>query len=201
MRERRDLHRRQALRGRVGGHVLAGRDELAGLRVLVDPEAAVALVLAGQQQPRARAVAALEPRLVEERDGHRPGLVGDARLDERLHPAPAHLPARDRAHLDDDRRDLVDRQLSDRARGAAIARDVLEQVADALEPEPLRPPSRPSRRGAARRVAAATASGSAARSPPRPAAGLGWRTRSAPRLEILTGGADRAGLHGAWLMV
>ena len=65
--------------------------------------------LARQHQPRARPVAALQPRLVEERDRHRPRLVGHARLDERLHPAPAHRPARDRAHLDDDRRGLVRR--------------------------------------------------------------------------------------------
>ena len=38
--ERRDLHRRQPLGRRVGRHVLPGRDELAGLGVLVDAEAA-----------------------------------------------------------------------------------------------------------------------------------------------------------------
>ena len=42
---------------------------------------------------------------------------------------------RDRAHLDDDRRALARRQRRDRARLAAVARQVLEQVADGLDAE------------------------------------------------------------------
>ena len=49
-------------------------DLLVGLGVELDPEAVAALVLALQHQPRAGAVLALEPRLVEERRLHDPGL-------------------------------------------------------------------------------------------------------------------------------
>ena len=65
--------------------------ELARLGVLVDAEPALALVLAGEQEPGAGAVAALEPRLVEERHAHRARLVAHARGHERLHATPAHL--------------------------------------------------------------------------------------------------------------
>ena len=123
---------------RVGRHLPRVADRLAGRRVEGDAEAVAALVLALEQQPRARAVLALEPGLVEERRLHRPRRVGDHRLDERLHPAPAHRAAGDRAHLGDHRRGLVDRELADRARLLAVARQVLEQVADGQQPEPLR---------------------------------------------------------------
>ena len=132
-----DLRRREALRGRVGGDVAGRPDELPGLGVELHPEAVAALVLALQHQPRAGAVAALEPRLVEERGLHDPGLVGDGGLDQRLHPAAADRARGDRAHLDGDRGDLVHAQLGDRARLRAVARQVLEQVADRVEPEPL----------------------------------------------------------------
>ena len=103
-----------------------------------DAEAVAALVLALQQQPRARAVLALEPRLVEERRLHHPGRVGDDRLDERLHPAPAHRAAGDRAHLDDHRRASRPSVSSPIVRASlAVAREVLEQVADGQQPEPL----------------------------------------------------------------
>ena len=53
-------------------------------------------------------------------------------------------PARDRAHLDDDRRDLAGRQRRDRARLAAVARQVLEQVADRHAGRAARRPRRTS---------------------------------------------------------
>jgi len=128
--ERRDLHRREALGCGVGRHVLPHRGDLAGLGVLVDAKAAVALVFPGQQQPCPRPVATLEPRLVEERHRHRAGLVGDAGGDERLHAAAPDGARGDRQDLDDDRRDLVHRQLADQPRGAAIARNVVQQLAE-----------------------------------------------------------------------
>jgi hypothetical protein len=53
-------------------------------------------------------------------------------------PRRAHRAARDRAHLGHHGRGLVDRQLADRARLLAVARQVVEQVADGQQPEPLR---------------------------------------------------------------
>ena len=97
--ERGDLHRATA--PRRPGRSPCPRpcdDLLAGLGVLVDAEAAPRpwyLPVSSSRVPGP--VAALQPRLVEERDRHRAGLVGDARLDERLHAAPAHRAARDRA--------------------------------------------------------------------------------------------------------
>ena len=133
-----DLGRRQALGGGVGGHVGVGRaDRLAGLRVALHAEAVAALVLALQQQPRPGPVLALEPRLVEERGLHRAGLVGHHGLDQRPHAAPPHGAAGDRAHLDHHGRRLPRAQLDDRARLLAVARQVLEQVADGVEAEPL----------------------------------------------------------------
>ena len=168
--ERRDLHRREPLGGRVGRHVLPHRGDLAGLGVLVDAEAAVALVLAGQQQPRARPVAALEPRLVEERHRHRPGLVGDAGGDERLHAAPAHRAARDRQHLrrrpSRPRPSPARRSAARRGGRAGCGRAARRRSRSRASP----PPSRLSRPGTSRAGRAATASGSAGRSSPRPAA-------------------------------
>ncbi len=133
-----DLGRRQALGGGVGRHVGVGRaDRLARLRVALHAEAVAALVLAVEQQPRPGLVLALKPRLVEERDLHRAGLVGHDRLDQRLHAAPPHGAAGDRPHLDHHRRRLPRAQLDDRARLLAVARQVLEQVADRVEAEPL----------------------------------------------------------------
>ena len=80
-------------------------------------------------------VLARKPGLVEERRLHDARLVGDRRLDERLHPAAAHRAARDRAHLDDDRRDVAGHQRPHRARRAAVARQVLEQVAEREQAE------------------------------------------------------------------
>ena len=91
-----------------------------------------------------------------------PGLVGDDGLDERLHPAPAHRPAGDRAHLDDDRRALARRQRRDRPRLAAVARQVLEQVADGLEAERRRRLGGLRRRDLQRRARAPTGAASAA---------------------------------------
>ena len=109
-------------------------------------EAVPRLVLAVEHQARARPVLALEPRLVEERRLHRTARVGDDRLDERPHPAPAHGPGGDRAHLDDDRGRLARDELRHRARLRAVARQVLEQVADG---ERARAAPRPSPRAPA----------------------------------------------------
>ena len=133
--ERGDLHAREPVRGRVGGHVLPRRHELARLGVLVDAEPALALVLAGEQEPGAGAVAALEPRLVEERHAHRARLVAHPRGHERLHATSADLPARDREHLDHHGRGLPLDEVADRARGAPVARDVVQQRRDARQAE------------------------------------------------------------------
>jgi hypothetical protein len=140
-RQREDLRRGQPVGGGIGGHLaVGGADRLAGRRVERDAEAVAALVLALQQQPRPRPVLALEPRLIEERRLHRPGGIGHHRLDQRLHPPAADRARADRAHLDDHRRRLLQRQLADRARRLAVARQVLEQVADRVQPEPLGAP-------------------------------------------------------------
>jgi len=135
--EREDLRRGQALGGRVVRHLLLAAGALVGRRVARDAEGVAGHVRAVQDQARAGRVLALQPGLVEERRLHGPGLVGDRRQDERLHPAPAHGPARDRAHLDDDRGALPGRQRGDGARLAAVAREVLQQIADGLQPELL----------------------------------------------------------------
>ena len=135
--QREDLRRGQPLRRRVVGDLAAAAGRLVGRRVARDAKGVARGVLAVQDQARARRVLARQPRLVEERRLHDAGLVGDGRLDERLHPAPAHRAARDRAHLDDDRRDVAGLQRPDRARRAAVARQVLEQVADRQQAELL----------------------------------------------------------------
>ena len=137
--EREDLGRGEAVGGRVGGHLRRLRPHgLAGLGVELHAEAVARLVLALEQQPGARPVLALEPRLVEERRLHRPRLVGHDGLDERAHAAPPDRAARDRADLDDDGRRLAGREVDQRAGAAAVARKVLEQVADREQPERAR---------------------------------------------------------------
>jgi hypothetical protein len=133
-----DLRRDSPSVAGYGRHLaVGGADRLAGRRVERDAEAVAGLVLALQQQPRARAVLALEPRLVEERRLHRPGGVGHHRLDERLHPR------RRTERLVIERTSATTVAVSssassaDRARGLAVARQVLEQVADRVQPEPL----------------------------------------------------------------
>ena len=112
------------------------------------------------------AVLALEPRLVEERRLHDPGLVGDGGLDERLHPAAAHGPRRDRADLDDDGRVLVRRQLRDRTR---LASGRAGGARAGRRPSAARAARRPSRRARARpRAAAASRDGRGRRGPPSP---------------------------------
>ena len=180
--ERGDLGRREPVGRRIGRHVAAGADLLAGLGVVLDAEAIAALVLALQHQPRAGAVLALQPRLVEERRLHDPRLVGDGRLHQRLHPAPAHGPRCDRAHLDRDGGDLVGRELGDRARLRAVAREMLEQVADRLQPESL---------GAlARRAPGFSSSGAASRS------ARGKRGPPAARSASAPSGAEEAKASG-----
>ena len=137
--QREDLGRRQAVGGRVGGDLRRlGADRIAGFGVELHAEAVAGLELALQQQARAGPVLALEPRLVEERGLDRAGLVGHDRLDERAHATPPDRPAGDRAHLDDDRRGLARRKLGERPRVLAVARQVVEEVADRVELQPLR---------------------------------------------------------------
>ncbi len=85
--ERGDLGRAHALTGRVVGDALLGRPG-ARMRAVVgrvapDPHRAPVVELAVQKQARAGRVAAGEPRLVEERDAKRTGVVEHARLDKR----------------------------------------------------------------------------------------------------------------------
>ena len=140
--EREDLRRAQSLGGGIGRDLARRAERLAGRRVRGDAEAVARLVLAVEHQSRARPVLALEPRLVEERRRHRAGGVRHHRLDERAHAAAADRARRDRAHLDDDGGGLAGHELVDRPGFAAVARQVLEQIADGVQAEPLRPPGR-----------------------------------------------------------
>jgi hypothetical protein len=93
-----------------------------------------------QQQARARAVAVDQPRLIEERSAHRPGVVEHRRLHQRAHAPAAHGARRDRLDLDRHRGLLARAQLRDRARLAAVARQVFEQLPhllDAQRPQPV----------------------------------------------------------------
>ena len=116
---------------------VAARRRFGRLRVGLHPEAVPRLVLTVQDEPRPRRVALHEPRLIEERRLHRPGVVGDGRLDERPHAPPADRARGDAADLDDDGRRLPSDELGDGTGLSAVARQVLEQVADALQPERL----------------------------------------------------------------
>ncbi len=108
-------------------------------RVVRDVEAAAAVGLAVKQQARPGRVAVDQPRLVEERGAHRAGGVEHDGLDQRAH-APAPNRARgDAAHLHGDGRLLARGERRDRPRLAAVARQVLEQLADRLEPERAQP--------------------------------------------------------------
>ncbi len=137
--EREDLRRGDPLRRRVMGNRVGAGDGVRRRRVALHAERVAAPVLAVQHQPRAGRVLALEPRLVEEGRLHRPGGVGHRGLHERAHPAAAHGAAADVAHLHHDGRRLSRRERGNRARLAAVVRQVLEQVADGLEPQRRRP--------------------------------------------------------------
>jgi hypothetical protein len=136
--EREDLRRGQPLGRRVVRDLALAAGALVGRGVAGDAKRVAGGVGPVQDQARAGDILALQPGLVEERRLHDAGLVGDRGRDERFHAAPAHGPARDRAHLDDDGRALARRQRRDGARLAAITREVLEQVADGVQPETLR---------------------------------------------------------------
>jgi hypothetical protein len=140
--QREDLRRAQPVRRRVVRHVgalVAARGRLVGRRVLLDAEGVARLELAVEDEPGAGGVLGLQPRLIEEHDLHHARAVGDGRLDERLHPPPPHGPRGDRAHLGHDGGDLARHERRDRAGLAAVAREVVEQVADRPEAERLGP--------------------------------------------------------------
>ena len=167
---RQDLRRGDPLRGRVVGDLPLPRHGLARRRVRLDREGVAAPVLAVEHEPRAGLVLALQPRLVEERDLHRAGGVGHGRLDERPHSATADGARADRPDLHDHGGGLARDQRGHGARLAAVVRQVLEQVADRLQPERAQPlrrglRGRSQRRGQPRRRAAS------ARAPPRASRG------------------------------
>ncbi len=136
--QREDLGRGQALgRGVVRDGAGAGR-VVRRSRVGLDPEPGPRLELAMQHQPRSGRVLLHQPRLVEERRLHRAGVVGDGRLDQRPHAPPADRARGDAPDLDDHRRLLAGDQLRHRARLATVAGQMLEQIADGLQPERLR---------------------------------------------------------------
>jgi len=134
-----DLRAREPLCRGVVRNLLAGRGRLIGRGVVGDAKAVAALVLAVEDQARARLVALHEPRLVEEGRLHRAGGIGDRRLDQRAHPPPAHRARRDRANLDQHRRRLPRRERADRPRLPPRPRHMLEQVGDRPQPKRLRP--------------------------------------------------------------
>ncbi len=133
--EGQDLGAREPLAGGVVRDLLGLGGRLLRRRVVGNAEASVPLVLPVQHQPRAGLVALRQPRLVEERGLHRPGRIGDRRLDQRAHAAAADRPRRDRAHLDQHRRRLPRGERGHRARLAASTRHMLEQVLDGRETE------------------------------------------------------------------
>ena len=63
------------------------------------------------------------------------GEVGDCRLHQWPHPVPANRARRIAVTCRDDRRRLPRRQVGDRARLAAVAWQVLEQVSDDQQPQ------------------------------------------------------------------
>jgi hypothetical protein len=141
--EREDLRRADPLAGRVVGHRVTpavGRRQvrLARRRVVGDAEAAAAVGLSVQEQPRPRRVALDQPGLVEEARTDRAGAVGDTGLHQRAHPAPPHGARGDRAHRYRHRRLLAGAQRRQRARLATVAGKVFEQVRDRVQPERTR---------------------------------------------------------------
>ena len=81
--ERQDLGRGEAVGRRVvrdRGRVALAAQRLTGLGVALDGEAAPRVEPAVEDQPRPRAVAIDEPRLLKERDTQRAAVVGDGRL-------------------------------------------------------------------------------------------------------------------------
>ncbi len=136
------LGRADALGGRVVGHrvALAGSvghlaGGLGGERVMGDAKASAPVGLAVQQQPRAGGVALDQPGLVEERRAHRGGGVEDDRLDERPHAPSPHCPRADPADLYGDGRLLAGPQRGDGPPLAAVAGQMLEQIAHRVKPE------------------------------------------------------------------
>ncbi len=129
-----ELGRGDPVGRRVVGHRAGAGRRLLGDGVAGDLEAAL-VEAAVEHEARAGPVAALEPRLVEERHGERARAVGHGGDHHRLHAAAAHGARADRADLDDDRGLLADGELAERARLAAVVGQVLEQVADRRQAE------------------------------------------------------------------
>ncbi len=127
-------HRRLSLFSR-GARRIRWERELRRDRVMGDAEAAARVGAAVEHETRAGRIALHQPRLVEEGRAHASAAVVHDRLDERAHAATAHGARSDRAHLHSDRRLLAGAQAGDRARLAAVARKVLEQLADRAEPQ------------------------------------------------------------------
>ena len=136
--------RSETLRAGIHGHHAYGVHGAAhGLHRLVrgHPELVALLHPAPKQEARAGRHPIRHPRLVEPHRQHRPRLVRHPRLGPWAHAAVARWPGGDRLDLHLHRPVLVDRESGDRAHVAAVgvaAREVLEQIADGLEPEPGR---------------------------------------------------------------
>src|ERR1700722_5713934 len=88
-----------------------------------------------QHQARARRIATGKPGLVEEGRSHRAALVEHTGLDEPAHAALAHRSTRDRAYLDRYGCLLTLAQRTHHARLAVVARQVLKQIANRLDPK------------------------------------------------------------------
>ncbi len=101
----------------------------------LDGEAPPAIGLSVQDQPRPGHVAIGQPRLVEEGHPQRASGIGHRGLDQRPHAAPAHGSRRDPLDLDHDRGRLALDQIGKRACLAPVARQVLEQLTDRVQPE------------------------------------------------------------------
>ncbi len=128
--KREDLSRADTLGSRiVRNRASLPRAHVRAHRVVGYAEAPARGGLAMQHQASAGRVVLHQPWLIEEGRSHRARVVEHGRLHQTAHPAAAHLPACDRAHLHRDRRLLSDTQPSDGACLATVARQMLEQLA------------------------------------------------------------------------
>ena len=194
--EREDLGRADSLCGGVVGDRTSGAGRFVGIAAVVgcggmmrDAEAAAGVCLAVQQQACAGRVALDQPGLVEERRTHGCGRVEHDGLDQRAHAAAAHGPCGDAADLHGDGGLLARLQRGDGARLAAVAGQVLEQVADRVQAEARedRQPSSWRARAAQRAVASVAASGSGRRSA-RPGSCCRWTRTPAQRVRDVASG-------------
>ena len=91
------------------------------------------------EQARLRRIALGQPRLVEERRAHGAAGIGHLRLDQGPHAAATDRARCDRTHNDGHRGLLSGTQRRDRARLAALAGQVLEQIPDGRTPSAAAP--------------------------------------------------------------